>query len=63
LLIIESTVSIPNKFCTEIIQIKTTKSPSWVVQIRASQIQDGGDRHFEKSKKMATSQQRCDRLP
>jgi len=37
--IIETTVSIATKFCTV---IKTTKYPSWEVQTRASQIQNGG---------------------
>ena len=50
--IIKTTASIPTKFCT---MIKTTKCPSWVVQTRSIQIhilkiQDGGDRHLEKSK-------------
>jgi len=35
LLAIESTASIPTRFCTV---IKTTKCPSWMVQTRASQI-------------------------
>jgi len=39
LYIIDTTVSIPTKFCT---LMKTTKCPSWVVQTRASKIQDGG---------------------
>ena len=37
--IIETTASIPTKFCTV---IKTTKCPSWVVQTPTQQIQDGG---------------------
>ena len=41
-------ISIPTKFCTV---IKTTKCPSWVVRTHASQIQDGGSRHFGKIKK------------
>ena len=37
--IIETTSSIPTKFCTV---IKITKYPSWVVQLPTEQIQDGG---------------------
>ena len=60
LLIIESTVSIPTKFCTV---IKTTKCLLRVVQTRASQIQDGGRPPSWKNRKIAISQQRFDGSP
>jgi len=48
--VIKTTASIPTKFCTV---IKTTKCPSWVVQTRASQIQDGRKPLYWKNGKTA----------
>jgi len=45
--IINTTSSIPTKFCTV---INTSKCPLWVVSRHVLQIQDGGGRHLEKSK-------------
>ena len=47
--IIETTVSIPTKFCTV---IKTTKCPSWVVPTHALQIQDADGRHLGKIERL-----------
>ena len=58
--IIKTTASIPTKFCTA---IKTAKYPSWVVQTRAWQIQDGGRPPSWTSRKIAISQERLDRSP
>jgi len=57
--IIESTASIPTKFC---MLIKTTKCPSWVVRTHASQIQDGGRLLSWKYLKIAIYRQRLDRF-
>ena len=54
----KTTVSIPTKFCTV---IKTTKCSAWVVQLRSSQIQDGGRPPSWRNRKMVISQQRFDR--
>jgi len=43
--IVKTTALITTKFCTT---IETTKYSSWLVQIRARQIQDGGRPPFEK---------------
>ena len=46
--VIETNASISTKFCKT---IETIKYSSWVVQIGAQQIQNGGGRHLEKSQK------------
>ena len=46
--IVKTTALIPTKFCTT---IETTKYSSWLVQIRARQIQDGGRPPFWKTVK------------
>ena len=53
--IIETTASIPTKFCTV---IKTIKCPSWVVPTHALQIQDGGRPPSWKNRKIVISQPR-----
>jgi len=53
--IIETTASIPSKFCT---MIKTSKCSSWMVQTREQQIQDGGR---PPSWKIKTSRYLCNR--
>ena len=58
--IIKTTSSIPTKFCTV---IKTTKCPTWVVQTRSSQIQDGGRPPSWKNRKIAISHQLFDWSP
>ena len=58
--VIETAASIPTKFCTV---IKTTKCPSCVVQIRASQIQDGRKPPYWKNGKIGISLRKFDRSP
>ena len=55
--IFKTTTPFPTKFCKA---IKTTRYSSWVVQIRASQIQDGGPPPSWKNRNIAISQLRLD---